>query len=164
MRPSVRRVAATATRFLCRRDRPREAPGLGGFSSRHHLVFHLRQGRQQLARFKWLDDVIVGADAAAFFGLERFQLAHRQEHGDVSCLGCVFQPLADFQPAVAGHVYIQHDQIRLDFGNTLEGRRSIVNRDDVITGIGQDLSPHVLGCHTVIGEQNFPSQDSSFGT
>jgi len=73
-------------------------------------------------------------------------------------LGCILQPLTDFQPAVSGHVNIQHDQIGFDFGDPLECGGSVVDRDDVIPGIGQDFSPHILGCHTVISEQYFPRQ------
>jgi hypothetical protein len=78
-------------------------------------------------------------------------------------LGRILQPLADFQPAVAGHVHIKDDQIWFDFRDSLQSGGSVVDRDDVIPGISQDLSPHVLGCHTVIGEQYFPRQASSFG-
>ena len=130
---------------------------------RNHAVFESRDRSQQLAGFKRLHDVCVGLDPARFFRLERFQLAHRQQYGNVRRLGRILQPLADFQPAVAGHVHVQHDQIRFEFGDPLQGGRSVVDRDDVIPGIGQDLSPHVLGRHTVIGEQYFPRQASSFG-
>jgi hypothetical protein len=121
-----------------------------------------RDRGQQLARFKRLHDVRVGPHPARFFRLERFQLAHRQQHRNVRRLLRILQPLAHFQPAVAGHVHIQHDQIGFDFGDPLEGGGSVVDRDDVVPGIGQYLSPHVLGCHTVIGKQYFPRQASSF--
>ena len=129
----------------------------------HHAVFESCDCSQQLAGFKWLDDVTVGFHPARFIRLERFQLAHRQQHRNMRRLSRILQPLADFQPAVAGHVHIEHDQIWFDFGDSLQGGRSVVDRDDVIPGIGQDLSPHVLGCHTVISEQYFPRQASSFG-
>ena len=94
----------------------------------------------------------VGPDPARFVWLERFELAHRQQHRNMRRLVRILHPLADFQPAIAGHVHIQHDQIRFEFGDPLQGGRSVVDRDDVIPGIGQDLSPHVLGGHTVISE------------
>jgi len=137
------------------------APTLGLL--RHHAVFESRDRTQQLAGFKWLHDVSIGLDPARFFRLEGLQLAHRQQHGNVRRCGGILQPLTDFQPAIAGHVNVQHDEIRFDFGDPLQSGRSVVDRDDVIPGIGQDLSPHVLGRHTVISEQYFPRQASSFG-
>jgi len=107
--------------------------------------------------------VSIGPDPARFFWLERFQLAHRQQHRNVRRCGGILQPLADFQATVARHVNVQHNQIRFDFCDPLQGGRSVIDRDDVIPGIGQDLSPHVLGRHTIIGEQYFPGQASSFG-
>ena len=73
-----------------------------------------------------------------------------------------FNPLANFQPAVAGHVDIENDQIRFEFVDSLEGGRAVIDRDDVIPGVNQDFPPHVLGGHTIIGKQYFPRQASSF--
>jgi hypothetical protein len=95
-------------------------------------------------------------------GLNGSSLPTLSNTGMCARLVRVLQPLADLQAAVAWHVNIQHDQIRFEIGDPLEGGRSVVDGGDVVTGIRQNLSPHVLGCHTIVSKQYFPRQKSSF--
>ena len=69
-----------------------------------------------------------------------------------------FKALADFQPAVAGHIDIQNDQVGFVLGNLLQRGRTVVDGDDLVPRIREDLPPHILGGHTVIGEQYLPGQ------
>ncbi len=128
------------------------------FGLRHHPVFQASQGAQQFAGFERLDDEGIGVHPACFFRLERLQLAHGEQNGDAGGLRGILQALAHFQPAVAGHVDVQHNQVGLVFAHTFQGGRPVIDRDHLVTGVGQDLSPHVLGCHTVIREQYLPRQ------
>ena len=122
----------------------------------------MRHRSQQFARFKWLDDVRVRPNPARFLRLERLQLSHRQQDWDVPCVRRILQPLAKLQPAVARHINIQNNQVGIGFGDPLEGGGPVIDGNHVIPGIGQDLSAHVLGGHTVIGQQYFSRQASPF--
>ena len=81
----------------------------------------------------------------------------------MSRLGSVFNPLADFEAAIAGHVDIENNEVGSGFRDALERGGAVIDRKDVVTGVGQNLPPHVLSGHTIIREQYFPRQALSFG-
>ncbi len=131
---------------------------------RNHRIFKAGDGSQQLAGLKRLHNVRVGAHAARLLRFERLQLANRKKDRNVRGLFGFFQALANFQPAVTGHVNVENDEIRSGLGDALERGRTVIDRDHVVARVGQDLSPHVLGGHTIIGQQYFARQALSFDT
>jgi hypothetical protein len=48
------------------------------------------------------------------------------------------------------------------FSDFFEGCGPIVDRYYFVTSIREDLSPHILGGHTIVREQYFPRQRMSF--
>ncbi len=76
--------------------------------------------------------------------------------------GGFLEALANLEAAVAWHVNVEDNEIGLRFVDALERRRPIIYRNNFVPGVNQDLAPHVLGGHTVIGQQYFPRQASSF--
>ena len=105
----------------------------------------------------------TGPQPLAQIRLERFQLAYRQQYRNLSCLRVFLHPLTHFQAAVARHVDVEHDQVRLVFRNFLERRRAVVDRNHVVSRIGEDTSAHILGSHAVVGKQYSSRQGISFG-
>jgi hypothetical protein len=106
----------------------------------------------------------ISPHAPRLLRFEGLEFANRQKDGNISRLRRLFQLLTDFQTAVTGHVDVENDEIGRGLGDTLEGSGTVIDRDDVVTGVSQDFSPHVLGCDTIISKQYFPRQELSFDT
>ena len=150
--------ALVVAAFFNRGNAAGEAAGLRALGTGNNFVFELGQGAQQLAGFKWLDDKSIGPGSFGLFRLERLQLADGQQHRNARRLARLFEPLADFQPAVAGHVDVEHDQIRLQLGDLLQRGRAVIDGDDFVARVREDLPPHILSGNAVIGEQYLPGQ------
>ena len=149
--------------LLHRSQRFGEASGFLRLWLSDYLVFELGKNSQEFGGFEWLDDEAVGANPARFFRFERFQFAYGQQDWNLSCLRILLDSLANFQAAVARHVDVEHDQVRLVFGDFLEGRRAVIDSNYFVAGIGEDTPAHVLGSHAVVGKQYSSRQGFSFG-
>ena len=125
---------------------------------RSDLIFEFAENGEKFGSFEGLDDKGVSTNAAGFVLFEGFQLAYGQQHGDMPCITVLLDTLANLQAAIARHVHIQHNQVGPGLSNFLEGSRPVIDGNDRVTGIGEDLSAHVLGGYAVICEQDFPRQ------
>ena len=132
-------------------------------SLRDYFVFELSKGSEEFAGFEWFDDERIGPHPARLFWFEGLQFADREQHGNACGLAIFLHPLTNFQTAVARHIHVEHNQVRLLFCNFLECGRPIVDRDHLIAGIAEDSPAHVLGSYAVIGEQDSSRQGLSSG-
>ena len=91
----------------------------------------LRAGEhgEQFGGFKRLDDERIRAHAPRFFLLERLQFTYGQQDGNPPSLAGFLYALANLQAAVAWHIDVEHDQVRLVFSDFLEGRRAVIDGD-----------------------------------
>ena len=126
------------------------------------FVFQLGKRSEKFTGFEGFHNEAVSTDAAGFVCFKGLKLTDGEQHWDACGLRSFAKTLAHFQPAVAWHVHVEHDEVRFRLGNFLERRRTVIHRSDVVARVTKDSPPHVLGCHTVIGEQYFPRQAISF--
>ena len=115
-------------------------------------LFKLFDNRQKIAGLERFHDDTVSADTFGFFRFVRFHLAHGEQHRRLQRGYGAAYFFADFQPAVARHVDIEDDDVRFLFSDLFDRSCAVANRYYFITGVREDLTPHVLGGHTVIGK------------
>src|SRR5262249_54396853 len=106
----------------------------------------------------WFNDECVCADATSLVLLERLKFSNREEYRNMGGFARILDALADFQTAVAWHIYVEHNQFGLRLADFFESCRAVIDGDYLVTRISEDFAAHVLGSHTVVSEQDFASQ------